>query len=82
MSEYNPAQKIDVYLYAHNGAKYDMAVLNETLFKRTDFQIDVDGFVELNGAVISMCIKNRFGIEFTFRDSMKLIDGSLADLCK
>jgi hypothetical protein len=29
-----------------------------------------------------MSVENKHGITFTFRDSMKLIDGSLADLCK
>jgi hypothetical protein len=82
LSAYNPKEKVDVFLYAHNGAKYDMAVLNETLLKRPDFQIDREGFVELNGAVISMTIKNKHDIVFTFRDSVRLFPGSLDSLCK
>jgi hypothetical protein len=71
-----------VFLYAHNGAKYDMALLTNVLFKRRDIQIDMDSFIELNGGILSITIKNQHGIEFTFRDSMKLLDGSLAQLCK
>lgn len=29
----------EVFIYAHNGAKYDVAIVNETLFKRTDFKL-------------------------------------------
>ena len=36
LSAHNPKVKKDVFLYAHNGAKYDMAVLNEVLLKRSD----------------------------------------------
>ena len=82
LSVHNPKVKKDVFLYAHNGAKYDMAVLNEVLLKRPDFQFDKDGFVELNGAVISMTIKNKHDIVFTFRDSVRLFPGSLDSLCK
>jgi len=32
----------EVYLYAHNGAKYDVAVINEVLLKRPDFKIHKD----------------------------------------
>jgi hypothetical protein len=82
ISNYNPETKVDVFLYAHNGAKYDIAVLNQWLLKRTDIQIDREGFVELGGAVISMSIKNKHDIVFTFRDSVRLFPTSLDSLCK
>ena len=69
-------------MYAHNGGKYDLGVLIQTLFKRKDFGIDKDSFVELGGAVISMTIKNEKGTEFTFRDSARIIPDSLDTICK
>jgi len=38
--------------------------------------------VELNGGILSVTVKNKHGIEFTFRDSLKLLDGSLGQLCR
>lgn len=81
LQTFNPKIKVDVFLYAHNGAKYDMHVLNEELLKRTDFAIDSSGFVELNGGIVSMTIKNKNDIAFTFRDSVRLFPSSLACLC-
>lgn len=43
----------EVFLYAHNGAKYDLAVINEVLLKRTDFKIIKEEFMELDGGVIN-----------------------------
>ena len=73
LSEFNPKEKVDVYLYAHNGAKYDIAVLNEVLLKRKDFTIDFGGFIEMGGAVISLSMKNQHDIQFTFRDSARIL---------
>lgn len=36
LSNYKSEKKVEVFLYAHNGAKYDLMVLCEVLLKRSD----------------------------------------------
>lgn len=69
-------------MYAHNGAKYDIAIINEYLLKRSDLLILSEKFMELNGGVINMEIVNKNGVKFIFRDSCRIFNGSLGDLCK
>lgn len=45
--------KDEIYLYAHNGSKYDIIILNDVLFNRTDYRLAIDNFLELNGGVIN-----------------------------
>lgn len=81
MSEYE-SENDKIYIYAHNGAKYDTAVINESLLKRDDFTIIREEFTALNGAVISQSIINKNNIKFIFRDSSRIFAGSLDGLCK
>jgi hypothetical protein len=71
----------EVYLYAHNGVKYDLGVLNEYLLRRSDFKIIKESFMELNGAIISMTIINQHKNTLIFRDSARVFAGSLDGLC-
>lgn len=65
--------KKEIYLYAHNGAKYDIAILNEVLLKRNDFEISKKEFLFLNGGVINQVITNKNGVRFVFRDSCRIL---------
>ena len=73
--------KIEYYLYAHNGAKYDIVIINDKLFKHQSFTINKEKFMELNGGVINETIKNEHGTVFHMRDSCRLFAGSLEGLC-
>lgn len=43
----------EYYLFAHNGAKYDICIVNNILFNDERFSICNDGFLELNGGIIN-----------------------------
>lgn len=72
----------ELYIYSHNGAKFDLHIINEQLLRRTDFVVHKKDFVSLNGAVISQKITNSLGQTIIFRDSARIFAGKLDDLCK
>ena len=74
--------------YAHNGAKFDFKLIFETLIK-SEWKMDAKKFVELAGGVIAANIYTHGDAEgetgkisIDFKDSLKLIPGSLGKLCK
>lgn len=84
----NSAKFTGYTFYAHNGAKFDFKLIFETLIK-SEWEIDAKKFVELAGGVISATIFALYeddGVivkhSIDFKDSLKLIPGSLGKLCK
>ncbi len=84
--------------YAHNGGKFDYPIImSQYLSENNEYwSIDSSSFVEMNGAIMSMTLiansesiaTNEKGEEYcyrptiTFRDSLRLITGSLENICR
>lgn len=67
-------------LYAHNGGKFDLNVILKQLTAKLN--INKDSYNEMNGCIINLAVKNDQEVLFTFRDSCRMVMGSLADICK
>ena len=73
-----------MYLYSHNGGKFDTLNVMKVLMESTDWRIDSTKYemIDLEGCIISMAIYNSKGHFIHFRDSCALIPGALKKLCK
>jgi hypothetical protein len=74
------------YFYAHNGGKFDLNILIREGFisykkNGLGFNIDASGCTELNGSWIGFTVLYGKNI-IRFRDSYRLLSGSLGDICK
>lgn len=74
------------YFYAHNGGKFDLNILIREGFisyirDGIKFNIDDRGCTELNGSWIGFTVLYGKNI-IRFRDSYRLLSGSLSDICK
>jgi hypothetical protein len=81
ISNFETEVPTEVCLYAHNGSRYDLAIINEKLLRHEKIITVPESFVALEGAVISQEIINKNNVRFIFRDSARLIQGSLSELC-
>lgn len=70
-------------LYAHNGASFDVPILLKytLLSQSSNFIISADKFIVQDGNVTSMQL-DIGGSQITFRDSMRLLTGSLDSLTR
>lgn len=70
-------------LYAHNGSAFDVPILLKyaLLDGKSKFKISGDRFIVQDGNVTSMLLE-REGSQITFRDSLRLLTGSLDSLTK
>jgi len=73
-----------MYLYAHNGGKFDILNVMKVIMDSPTWRIDSQKheMVDLDGRVISMCIYNKKGHFIHFRDSCAMLAGPLKKLCE
>ena len=66
--------------YGHNAGKFDNRLIFETLLLNSNWTILANRWVELNGDIVNLGISDMEGNTINFKDSRKLLDGSLKKL--
>lgn len=68
-----------IVIYSHNGGKFDIYLLFETILKQMG--IVITSFIEQSGRIINLQLNDKTKT-LIFRDSINLIAGSLDNACK
>jgi hypothetical protein len=67
--------------YAHNGGRFDVALLlKESILRKCGLHIKGANAIELNGCWINIPLHDEVGNEIIMKDSLRMLPGSLADL--
>ena len=73
----------NITIYAHNFGKFDGLMMLDEVFFLTKFpQFHLEDALEQNGSWIFVQVKHMRGFTIKFRDSVRLLPGSLANLTK
>jgi len=67
--------------YAHNGGRFDVALLlKESILRKCGLHVKGASAIELNGCWINIPLHDEVGNEIVMKDSLRMLPGSLADL--